>query len=153
MVTQPAQGDTATIAALAPPIQPRAEVPFRDPAEVLQEAEPTPKTLELQARVDELQARVLSVEDKILSQMPPAATETTRPTVKIKRPVRPVRKKATEPDILKGFAVNTIYRNQAWVEKGDVTYVVQTGDAIEGVRIVSVDAQLRQVLTDHGLIR
>ena len=50
------------------------------------------------------------------------------------------------------FVLNTVYRNQAWLQRGESTWVVQAGDVIDGLRILQVDAALRLVTTSRGVI-
>ncbi|CAG9260891.1 conserved hypothetical protein [Burkholderia diffusa] len=52
-----------------------------------------------------------------------------------------------------GLVLNTIYRDEAWIQSAERTYVVQAGDVIDGIRIISVDATKREVVTSQGTIR
>ncbi|MRT44573.1 hypothetical protein FGX00_01730, partial [Xylella fastidiosa subsp. multiplex] len=51
------------------------------------------------------------------------------------------------------FTLNTIYRDQAWIQNGERTYVVQVGDVIDGMHINHIDSSRRQVVTSLGTIR
>ncbi|MET3132767.1 hypothetical protein AAKU55_003047 [Oxalobacteraceae bacterium GrIS 1.11] len=51
------------------------------------------------------------------------------------------------------FSLNTVYAGQAWIQDDERTYVVQAGDKVKGVDIVSIDARQRRVLTSQGVIR
>ncbi|GGM26079.1 hypothetical protein ACFQDN_21510 [Pseudomonas asuensis] len=51
------------------------------------------------------------------------------------------------------FSLNTVYRDQAWIQNAERTYVVQPGDVVEGLKIVSIDPLSRKVVTNHGVIR
>ena len=51
------------------------------------------------------------------------------------------------------FSLNTVYRGQAWIQDEERTYVVQAGDMVHGIVIVSIDARERRVVTSQGVIR
>ncbi len=51
------------------------------------------------------------------------------------------------------FTINTVYAGQAWIQDNERTYVVQPGDKVKGIRIVSIDVPGRRILTSHGVIR
>jgi len=51
------------------------------------------------------------------------------------------------------FSINTIYAGQAWIQDQERTYVVQTGDKVDGIEIISIDARGRRVFTSRGMIR
>lgn len=52
-----------------------------------------------------------------------------------------------------GYSLNSIYPNQAWLKKGDKTYVVSQGDKLGNITINKIDATRREVTTSAGLIR
>ncbi len=51
------------------------------------------------------------------------------------------------------FSLNTVYVGQAWIQDDEHTYVVQAGDTVKGVEILSIDARERRVVTSQGVIR
>lgn len=51
------------------------------------------------------------------------------------------------------FSLNTVYTGQAWIADSERTYVVQVGDTIKGISILSIDARERRVVTSQGVIR
>lgn len=51
------------------------------------------------------------------------------------------------------FSINTVYAGQAWIQDDERTYVVQAGDTLKGIFIVSIDARGRSVITSQGVIR
>jgi hypothetical protein len=51
------------------------------------------------------------------------------------------------------FSLNTVYAGQAWIQDDERTYVVQAGDTIKGIAIISIDARERLVVTSQGAIR
>lgn len=51
------------------------------------------------------------------------------------------------------FSLNTVYTGQAWIQDDERTYVVQAGDTLKGIAIVSIDARERRVMTSQGVIR
>lgn len=51
------------------------------------------------------------------------------------------------------FSLNTVYVGQAWIQDDEHTYVVQAGDTIKGIEILSIDARERRVVTSQGVIR
>ncbi|MDQ0655188.1 hypothetical protein [Pseudomonas cedrina] len=53
----------------------------------------------------------------------------------------------------KGFTLNTIYAGQAWIQDSEQVYVVQVGDLVGDMQILSIDPKSRRVMTTKGVIR
>ncbi|WP_137808333.1 hypothetical protein [Pseudomonas sp. G(2018)] len=53
----------------------------------------------------------------------------------------------------KGFTLNTIYTGQAWIQDSEKVYVVQVGDLVGDMQILSLDPKARRVTTTKGVIR
>jgi len=99
------------------------------------------------------------------SGLPPfAQPELAAPPVTAVRPSRPARRiraaiqrpQATAPTTGPAsarFSLNTVYAGQAWIQDAERTYVVQAGDTVKGITIVSIDARERRVVTSQGVIR
>ncbi|APO88885.1 hypothetical protein WGE86_21465 [Xanthomonas euvesicatoria pv. euvesicatoria] len=123
------------------------------------------KEAELQAKVDDLQGKLAAAEAQP-AKCPATAAAATASVSKPKHRVRRVsttpRRYATSTTVMRigtgttkpgDFTLNTVYRDQAWIQNSERTYVVQAGDVIDGMRIVRVDASTRQVVTSLGTIR
>jgi hypothetical protein len=123
------------------------------------------KEAELQAKVDDLQGKLAAAEAQAAKCPAPAAAA----TASVSKPKHRVRHTSTSPrryatsattshvgtgaTKLGDFTLNTVYRDQAWIQNAERTYVVQAGDVIDGMRIIRVDASTRQVVTSLGTIR
>ncbi|MRU28298.1 hypothetical protein [Xylella fastidiosa] len=133
-----------------------------------QASQPTAKEIELQAKVDDLQGKLATTEAQAAKCPAPIATANSN----ISKPKHRVRHISTLPhryvisttptatmSIGTGttkqgdFTLNTIYRDQAWIQNGERTYVVQVGDVIDGMHINHIDSSRRQVVTSLGTIR
>lgn len=154
----PASGASAATVAVA-------SAPAAASAASTQASQPTAKETELQAKVDDLQGKLATAEAQAAKCPAPVATASTNVS-KPKHRVRhvstsPRRYVSTTPTTSIGagttkpgdFTLNTVYRDQAWIQNSERTYVVQAGDVIDGMRIVRVDASTRQVVTSLGTIR
>lgn len=154
----PASGASAATVAIA-------SAPAAASAAAAQTSQPTAKETELQAKVDDLQGKLATAEAQAAKCPAPVATASTNVS-KPKHRVRHVstssrRYVSTTPTTSIGagttkpgdFTLNTVYRDQAWIQNSERTYVVQAGDVIDGMRIVRVDASTRQVVTSLGTIR
>lgn len=114
-------------------------------------------TTSLQAQVKELQAKVALLESKAAT--PPAATPKPVPKKVVHHKVTPPRPAAQStassgPVAKPGdFTVNTIFRDQAWIQNSERTYVVQAGDVVNGLKIIRIDPNSRRVVTNNGTIR
>lgn len=144
-----------------------ASAPGGASATSTQASQPTAKETELQAKVDDLQSKLATAEAQAAKCPAPIATASTS----VSKPRHRVRHVSTSPRryvsttptattrIGAGttkpgdFTLNTVYRDQAWIQNAERTYVVQAGDVIDGMRIVRVDASTRQVVTSLGTIR
>ncbi|CAH2902217.1 MAG: Flagellar hook-length control protein FliK [uncultured Paraburkholderia sp.] len=154
----PSSGASAAMKAVA-------SAPAAASAAAAQPAQPTVKETELQAKVDDLQGKLATAEAQAAKCPAPVATASTN----VSKPKHRVRHVSTSPrryvsstpttSIGAGttkpgdFTLNTVYRDQAWIQNSERTYVVQAGDVIDGMRIVRVDASTRQVVTSLGTIR
>lgn len=157
-VTPASGASAATVAA--------ASAPSATSAASTQASQPTAKETELQAKVDDLQGKLATAEAQAAKCPAPVATASTNVS-KPKHRVRhvstsPRRYVSTTPTTTRigtgttkpgDFTLNTVYRDQAWIQNSERTYVVQAGDVIDGMRIVRVDASTRQVVTSLGTIR
>ncbi|HHV7525242.1 TPA: hypothetical protein ACUNF5_006794 [Burkholderia orbicola] len=144
-----------------------ASAPGAASAASTQASQPTAKETELQAKVDDLQGKLATAEAQAAKCPAPVATASTN----VSKPKHRVRHVSSSPHqylsttptattrIGTGttkpgdFTLNTVYRDQAWIQNAERTYVVQAGDVIDGMRIVRVDASTRQVVTSLGTIR
>ncbi len=124
--------------------------------------QPTEKEVELQAKVDELQGRLALVEAQVAKYSVKAAATASKSKPRTHRDSRsqpsrtnaPSKSPSSEEESKPiGFTLNTIYRDQAWIQNSDQTFVVQEGDVIDGMRIVRIDPLARQVITSLGTIR
>ncbi|WP_321959364.1 hypothetical protein [Burkholderia cenocepacia] len=167
--TAPAASTVATTA--APTVDASAALvavasgPIAASATAAQTSQPTAKETELQAKVGDLQGKLDAAEAQAVKCSAPVATASTN----VGKPKHRVRHVSTSPrrDVSTtsptrigagttkpgDFTLNTVYRDQAWIQNAERTYVVQAGDAIDGMRIVRVDASARQVVTSLGTIR
>ncbi|MEP9641572.1 hypothetical protein [Xanthomonas euvesicatoria] len=154
----PASGASAVTVAAAPAAASAAGT---------QASQPTAKETELQAKVDDLQGKLAAAEAQAAKCPAPIATASTN----VSKPNHRVRHVSTSPRRYASttptatarigagtskpgdFTLNTVYRDQAWIQNTERTYVVQAGDVIDGMRIDRVDASTRQVMTSLGTIR
>lgn len=100
--------------------------------------------LESQNAAQELKAR-------LSSGVAAASTAHNKP-----RHANPMRSEALSPTnttVLAGYSINTIFNDQAWIDHDGRSFVVQPGDHIGDVRILSIDARSRRVLTSNGAIK
>ncbi|WP_449103144.1 hypothetical protein [Pseudomonas extremaustralis] len=104
-------------------------------------------TSELQSQVRELQAKIAMLESRP-SDTPPKAKERIQATRN--QPAVPA---VTTSKALTGYSINTIYADQAWLAHDQRTFVVQVGDAFDGIRVLRIDPVSRQVVTNLGVIR
>jgi hypothetical protein len=81
-------------------------------------------------------------------QRPRTAEHATRKAPDGVRPATPIVGPASAK-----FSLNTVYASQAWIQDDERTYVVQAGDTLKGIAIVSIDAHGRRVITSQGVIR
>lgn len=105
--------------------------------------------------IEKLKSAMQALEKKVAS-LPAAAPATAKP--KAAAPVSPkpaaqVAKRAPPAAKQAAFRINTIYPDQAWVDKGDRTYIVQVGDVLEGARVLRIDTTARRIVTTAGEIR
>lgn len=117
---------------------------------------------ELQATVDDLQVKLAAAEGRGKACPAPAqvtrvATAGARHLVRHTKRTPRAQAVAAKPDTVEGrkasFTLNTVYRDQAWIQDAERTYIVQAGDVIDGMRVVRVDAATREVVTSSGVIR
>ena len=59
----------------------------------------------------------------------------------------------SQPSAMAGYTLNTVYSDQAWIQHGEKTFVVQVGDLVDGVKITGIDPVARRVTTSRGVIR
>ena len=104
-------------------------------------------TSELQGQVRELQAKIAVLESR-QSETPPKARERIQATR-----IQPAVPAVTTAKALTGYSINTIYTDQAWLAHDQRTFVVQVGDAFDGIRVLRIDPVSRQVVTNLGVIR
>jgi hypothetical protein len=104
-------------------------------------------TSELQGQVRELQAKIAVLESRP-SETPTKAKERIQPTRS--QPAVPA---STTSKALSGYSINTVYTDQAWLAHDQRTFVVQVGDAFDGIRVLRIDPVSRQVVTNLGVIR
>ncbi|EFW77631.1 hypothetical protein [Pseudomonas savastanoi] len=104
-------------------------------------------TSELQGQVRELQAKIAVLESRP-SETPTKAKERIQPTRS--QPAVPA---STTSKVLSGYSINTVYTDQAWLAHDQRTFVVQVGDAFDGIRVLRIDPVSRQVVTNLGVIR
>ncbi len=133
-------------------------------------AQPPAKETELQTKVDELQSKVDELQGKLAQSAAQAANRTVPASKKAAAASAPrvhrihstprrnantssASRPSDEPVNPHGFTLNTIYRDQAWIQNAERTYIVQEGDVIDGLRIERVDPNTRQVITSLGIIR
>ena len=129
-------------------------------------AQSSVREIELQATVAELQSKLASAEAQAAARTPPAratvveSTTSRKPESKLHDVRRSRSAVATRPrpgrnagPTLQGYTLNTVYREQAWIEGAERTNVVRAGDVIDDVRIVRIDPRSRQVVTSRGVIR
>ena len=124
--------------------------------------QPTEKEVELQAKVEELQGKIALVEAQLAKYPVKAADTASKSKPRMHRVSRSLHPRTSMPSKSPSseeeskqisFTLNTIYRDQAWIQNSDQTYVVQEGDVIDGMRIVRIDPLARQVITSLGTIR
>lgn len=125
--------------------------------------QPSAKEVELEAKLDELQGKLAVVEAQVATHSAAAAlamANKSKPRVHRVYSTRhrhtnaPPKSRSSEDTVnSNGFTLNTIYRDQAWIQNTERTYVVQEGDVIDGMRIVRVEPLARQVITSLGAIR
>ncbi|HDS1779039.1 TPA: hypothetical protein QEM49_003568 [Pseudomonas putida] len=96
----------------------------------------------LQKTIDELEAKV-----SLLEAAPAASKKVVQQQAVRRQP------QATQPSAVAGYHLNTVYADQAWIEHGEKTFVVQVGDLVNGVRIIGIDPVARRVTTSRGVIR
>ncbi|AYN18972.1 MULTISPECIES: hypothetical protein [Pseudomonas] len=96
----------------------------------------------LQKTIDELEAKV-----SLLEAAPAASKKVVQQHAVRRQP------QATQPSAVAGYRLNTVYADQAWLEHGDKTFVVQVGDLVDGVKIIGIDPVARRVTTSRGVIR
>lgn len=104
-------------------------------------------TSELQSQVRELQAKIAVLESRPLDTPP-----------KAKEKAQAMRSQSAGPasatsKVLTGYSINTVYTDQAWLAHDQRTFVVQVGDAFDGIRVLRIDPVSRQVVTNLGVIR
>lgn len=104
-------------------------------------------TSELQSQVRELQAKIAMLESRP-TENPPKAKERIQATRN-----QPAVPDGTTSKALTGYSINTIYTDQAWLAHDQRTFVVQVGDAFDGIRVLRIEPVSRQVVTNHGVIR
>ncbi len=114
------------------------------------------------AAIDSVAARLTGVEARLsaMSQTHSARGNTTA-SIERSKPAgtrqRPPRPKTQEPTGTRwapaAFQLNTIFRDQAWIDYEDSIHVVQPGDRLGELTIVRIDAGTRQVHTTAGVIR
>ncbi|MBI3903273.1 MAG: hypothetical protein HY306_10110 [Nitrosomonadales bacterium] len=119
---------------------------------------PSPSEIELQSKVDELQRRVALLEAALtnlvmrnnltIQKEPTAAPPAPKPKAK-----RAASASLGKPKTLSEFTLNTIYRDQAWIQNDERTYIVQVGDTLNGLFILRIDPAARLVSTSNGVIR
>ncbi|MBY0240693.1 MAG: hypothetical protein K2X55_15385 [Burkholderiaceae bacterium] len=117
----------------------------------------------IRTALEDLNARVSRLEAGATQASANTAPIITPPVAAAAAPQRPVRTPATNKPaavaraetlpLLTGYALNTIYQNQAWIEHDGATYAVQVGDKIGALRITGIDARARRVVTPDGQIR
>lgn len=96
----------------------------------------------LQKTIDELEAKV-----SLLEAAPAAGKKVVQQQAVRRQP------QATQPSAVAGYRLNTVYADQAWIEHGEKTFVVQVGDLVDGVKIIGIDPVARRVTTSRGVIR
>ncbi|MBI6605260.1 hypothetical protein [Pseudomonas sp. S4_EA_1b] len=96
----------------------------------------------LQKTIDELEAKV-----SLLEAAPAAGKKVVQQQAVRRQP------QATHPSAVAGYRLNTVYADQAWIEHGEKTFVVQVGDLVDGVKIIGIDPVARRVTTSRGVIR
>lgn len=115
----------------------------------------------IRTALEDLNARVARLESEA-SLAGTNAVAPTNPPAKAEpqRLARPSATRKASPTahadalpILAGYALNTIYQNQAWIEHDGATYAVQVGDKIGALAITGIDPRTRRVLTPNGQIR
>lgn len=124
------------------------------------------REMELQATVAELQSKLALAEAQAAARTPPGqttvveSTTSRKPQSKLHDVGRSRRVVATRiapgrnaGPTLRDYTLNTVYREQAWIQGAERTYVVRAGDVIDDVRIVRIDPRARQVVTSRGVIR
>ncbi|QCY09359.1 hypothetical protein [Pseudomonas sp. MPC6] len=104
-------------------------------------------TSELQGQVRELQAKIA-----VLESRPQDAAPKAKDRVQVARK-QPVAAASSTSKALAGYSINTVYTDQAWLQHDQKTFVVQVGDAFDGIRILRIDPVSRQVDTNLGVIR
>ncbi|MGE8051358.1 hypothetical protein ACQKPT_24035 [Pseudomonas monteilii] len=96
----------------------------------------------LQKTLTELEAKVS------LLEAGPAAAKKVVQQQAVRRQPQP-----TQPATVPGYNLNTVYTDQAWIQHGEKTFVVQVGDVVDGLRITGIDPVSRRVTTSRGVIR
>lgn len=96
---------------------------------------------ELATRVQALEAREAATKEAARAR--PVSTQGARSASAPRKPVH----------VLEEYAINTVYPDQAWIEKAGKLSVVQVGDTFDGMRVVRIDPATRIVVTSQGLIR
>ena len=132
----------------------------------LMPAQSSEREMELQATVAELQSKLASAEARAAARTPPAQETVAEPKTSSKpqsklHDIGRSRRIATTRvgpgrnagPTLHDYTLNTVYREQAWIQGAERTYVVRAGDVIGDVRIVRIDPRARQVVTSRGVIR
>ena len=104
-------------------------------------------TSELQGQVREIQAKIAVLESRPLDT-PPKAKERVQATRN-----QPAVAARAATKALNGYSINTVYTDQAWLVHDQRTFVVQVGDAFDGIRVLRIDPVSRQVVTNLGVIR
>ncbi|KPX91111.1 hypothetical protein [Pseudomonas meliae] len=97
----------------------------------------------LQKNITELEAKVALLE---------AGQATAGKKVGLQQTVRR-QAQTTVPSSVAGYSLNTVYADQAWIQHGEKTFVVQVGDLIDGLQIIGIDPVTRRVTTSKGVIR
>lgn len=125
--------------------------------------QPSAKEAELQAKVDELQGKLAQSTTQAANCPAPASNKSVTASAPRAHRVHstprryvsapPAPRPSDETVNPRGFTLNTIYRDQAWIQNAERTYVVQEGEVIDGLRIERVEPNTRQVITSLGVIR
>lgn len=120
------------------------------------------QALALIATVDNLNARVTALEARpgLAAAAQPAVPASGAPPATPRRPATSARKAIgrealapTSEPVLEGYALNTIYDGQAWIEHDQRIHVVREGDVIGGARVIRISARDHNVVTTHGVVR
>ncbi|WP_241136386.1 hypothetical protein [Achromobacter insuavis] len=111
--------------------------------------------LAMSERIAKMEQNIGAVTQKAAASGNSAQPRAQAPTPKSKPAALEARASSApkQPASRSGYKLNTVYANQAWIDQGDRTYIVQVGDRIGNARVTRIDPKERRVYTDAGVIQ